>query len=110
LSLVFKEIGYVGTSSNEILTEIFNHFDDTTEQDIAQTLGMMVTTHTSLGDLPNTRSVIASSILENIKKDSKPPTTWNLDNFVVFLKKKVIYIRVLKLVSKVRVEEYHQPT
>jgi CCR4-NOT transcription complex subunit 1 len=88
LSLVFKEIGYVGTSSNEILTEIFNHFDDTTEQDIAQTLGMMVTTHTSLGDLPNTRSVIASSILENIKKDSKPPTTWNLDNFVVFLKKK----------------------
>eukprot|EP01080_Neovahlkampfia_damariscottae_P005027 gene5027-8624_t len=87
LSGVFREIGYTATSSVEIITEIFSKFDNITESDLAQTIGMIITTHSGLDSSSNSKNVIASSIMDHHKKDSKM-TTWNLENMISYLKKK----------------------
>ena len=88
LSGLFREIGYNATSTNEIISEIFSSVESVTESDLAQLIGMMITTHSGLDSNSNSKNVIATSIMEHHKKDSKM-TTWNLDNMISFLKKKV---------------------
>lgn len=89
LASTMNELGYSCTSSLEILNDVFNQFQNTSEQDIGQVVGMMCSTYSSLED--TTKSNFYHSIQEvwkNEKREILKLNSWNTEVFTNFIKKK----------------------
>ncbi|XP_065914765.1 CCR4-NOT transcription complex subunit 1-like isoform X2 [Dysidea avara] len=88
LSDIIKELGYTATATQESIEELLANLGvvGLTASHVAKILGMMAATHTGLSE---SFPLQVTSNAEILQEPAVKPTTWNVKNFVLAVKKKV---------------------
>lgn len=92
LSGVIQELGYACLASERLFSAVLDKFHNLSERDIAHVIGIMAMNHTGLVSRDAARNAFYSTISAELKNEaaSKSSTnTWNIDNFVNVITKKV---------------------
>lgn len=91
LSGIVLELGYTCLATEDLFNSVLNQYQEVTEKDIAHVIGVMAMNHTGLSENESAKHAFFSSLSPDLKKeaDSKAPKSWNIDNFVNVIIKKV---------------------